>query len=64
MSYLTKEEKNFELDLLLLQCVLGLEYCKTRRDVMNILEEVYFIGYDDGKIGRIRGFFDDKRGET
>jgi len=47
-GYLTKEEQNFPLELMLLQTVMGIKSCKTNGEVKDILLQIYLIGYDRG----------------
>ena len=43
IKYLTEEEKKMPKDLMLLQISLGLQSCKTKGDVVDLLNEVYDI---------------------
>jgi hypothetical protein len=48
MTYLTEEEKKMPINMMLMQVVLGLQTCKTKGDVRELLQEVYDIGYERG----------------
>lgn len=47
MTYLTEEEKN-SYDALL-QIVIGLQHCKTKRDVVELLKEAQGLAVDEYK---------------
>lgn len=48
-SYLTEEERKMPIEAILLQVALGLQTCKTKGDVVDLLREVYHLGYERGK---------------
>jgi hypothetical protein len=52
MTYLTDYEKKMPLDMMLLQAVLGIQSCKTKGDVMELLKEIYVLGYERGEAKR------------
>jgi len=46
--YLTDSERKMSLDLVFMQITLGLQTCKTKGDVVELLKEVYDIGFERG----------------
>lgn len=44
MNYLTEEEAKMPLDMALGQLVLGIETCKTRAEVINLLKDAVELG--------------------
>ena len=50
LNYLTPKEAKMPKELLLLQCVLGLETCKTKDDVIKIFEDVWKIARQRKKV--------------
>lgn len=47
MSYLTDEEKNMPLGVALLQLTIGLQTCKTKKDVVELLQDAVQLGRID-----------------
>jgi len=44
MNYLTEEEAKMPLDFALLQLAIGLQTCKTKGDVVKLLEDAVELG--------------------
>jgi hypothetical protein len=44
LNYLTEEEANMPLEMALLQLVLGLQTCKTKDDVVELLRDAVELG--------------------
>lgn len=63
MSYLTEEEKKMPNDVRVLQLVLGLQTCKTKKDAGDLIKEAQELAIEDYK-KRVKNIIEKLRHRT